>query len=112
VFADFVALGRERGFTVKVLLVPSPSRVLARLAVLHYPNLLAELKQRGVVIEPGSIDVDEPTRRVLALCAKLGIVCMDPTARLQRLGAKAFFPTDEHPTVEAHRELAAEIMGH
>lgn len=110
VFADFQALGRERGFAVKVLLVPSPSRVFARLAVLHFPNLLSQLKERGVVIEPGSIDVDEPTRRVLAVCARLGITCMDPTARLQRLGAKAFFPTDEHPTVEGHRELAAELL--
>ncbi len=110
VFADFVALGRERGFTVKVLLVPSPSRVLARLAVLHYPDLLAELKDRGVVIDPGAIDVDEPTRRVLAICASQKIQCMDPTPRLQRLGARSFFPTDEHPTVEAHRELAAELL--
>jgi hypothetical protein len=112
VFADFVTLGRERGFAVKVLLVPSPSRVFARLAVLHYPNLLAELRQRGIAIEPGSIDVDEPTRRVLALCSRVGIPCMDPTARLQRLGAKAFFPTDEHPTVEGQRELAAELLAH
>jgi hypothetical protein len=110
VFADFMQLGSERGFTLKVLLVPSPSRVLGRLAVLHYPNLLAELRQRGVEIDPGAIDVDEPTRRVLAICARLDLTCMDPTARLQRLGAKAFFPTDEHPTIDGHRELAAELL--
>jgi len=63
VLADFVQLGRERGFAVKVLLVPSPSRVLSRLAILHYPNLLAELREHGVSIDPGSIDVDAPTRR-------------------------------------------------
>jgi hypothetical protein len=110
VFADFIALGRERGFTVKVLLVPSPSRVLARLAILHYPNLLAELRERGLAIDPGAIDVDEPTRRVLAVCGRLSLTCMDPTQRLQRLGARAFFPTDEHPTIEGHRELAAELL--
>jgi hypothetical protein len=110
VFADFLALGRERGFTVRVLLVPSPSRVLGKLAVLHYPNLLAELRERGVEIDPGAIDVDEPTRRVLAVCARLNLTCMDPTLRFQRLGARAFFPTDEHPTIEGHRELAAELF--
>jgi len=83
---------------------------LSRLAILHYPNLLAELREQGVSIDPGSIDVDEPTRRVLAVCARLKVACMDPTLRLQRLGARAFFPTDEHPTVEGHRELAAELL--
>jgi GDSL-like Lipase/Acylhydrolase family len=112
VLGDFVQLGREHSFAVKVMLVPSPSRVLSRLAVLHYPNLLSELRERGLAIDPAAIDVDEPTRRVLAVCARLSLTCMDPTARLQHLGAKAFFPTDEHPTVAGHRELASELLAH
>jgi hypothetical protein len=110
VLGDFRELGRAHGFTVKVLLVPSPSRVLSKLAILHYPNLLAELRERGVAVDPSAIDVDAPTRRVLAVCRSLSLTCMDPTLRLQRLGARAFFPTDEHPTVEGHRELAAELF--
>ncbi|HKP62769.1 MAG TPA: GDSL-type esterase/lipase family protein [Polyangiales bacterium] len=112
VLADFVQLGRERGFSVRVLLIPSPSRVLSRLSILHYPNLLAELAARGLVIEPAAIDVDAPTRRVLSTCARAGVLCMDPTARLQHLGARAFFPTDEHPTVQGHEALARELAAH
>lgn len=112
VLRDFLQLGRERGFGVKVLLVPSPSRVSSRLAILHYPSLLAELRAQAVSIEPSEIDVDEPTRRVLAVCASLKLTCLDPTKRLAHLGARAFFPTDEHPTIEGHRELAAELLAH
>jgi hypothetical protein len=106
VLRNFQRLGRERGFTLRVLLIPSPSRVLGKLAVLHYPHLLEELAQNGVHIAPGDIDVDAPTRRVLALCARLDVSCVDPTSALARLGPRAFFPQDEHPSALGHRALA------
>ncbi len=112
VLDDFQRLGRLRGFVVRVLLIPSPSRVLSRLAILHYPNLLAELRQRGIQIDPGAIDVDDPTRRVLAVCTKLELDCIDPTPRLQRLGVRAFFADDEHPTIAGHEALARELLAH
>jgi hypothetical protein len=112
VLRDFIELGRQHGFDLEVLLVPSPSRVLSKLAILHYPGLLSELRERGIAIDPSTIDVDEPTRRVLAVCASLNVTCMDPTSRLQHLGARAFFPTDEHPTIAGHRELASELLAH
>jgi len=110
VLADMQRLGRERRFQLRVLLIPSPSRVLGRLAVLHYPRLLTELAERGVHIAPRAIDVDAPTRRVLALCKELAIACVDPTPALARLGARAFFPQDEHPTAPAHRALAHALL--
>lgn len=110
VLAGFQRLGREHGFSVCVLLIPSPSRVLGRLAVLHYPELLSQLAARGIRIEPADVDVDLPTRRVLRVCASLGLACIDPTPRLARLGARAFFPSDEHPTALAHRALAEALL--
>lgn len=110
VLGQFRELGRAHGFALRVLLVPSPSRVLGKLAVLHYPNLLAELAARGVNIAPDELDVDRPTRRVLDVCASLGIACVDPTLQLQHLGARAFFPHDEHPTAAAHRVLAEALL--
>ena len=110
VLAEFQKLGRKHGFSVVVLLIPSPSRVFGRLAILHYPQLLSELDARGIRVAPGEIDVDLPTRRVLRICEALGIACIDPTPRLSRLGAKAFFPTDEHPTALAHRALAEALL--
>lgn len=110
VLGEFQRLGRRHGFSVVVLLIPTPSRVFGRLAILHYPQLLSELAGRGIHVQPGEIDVDLPTRRVLRICAALGIVCIDPTARLSRLGAKAFFPRDEHPTALAHRALSEALQ--
>ena len=111
VLSDFQALGRRANFRLHVLLIPSPSRVLGRLAILHYPNLLRELATDGIRVDPRSIDVDEPTRRVLAICARLDLPCSDPTRRLQRLGRRAFFPSDEHPSALGHRALAEELLG-
>jgi hypothetical protein len=112
VFADLQRLGDKHGFSVRVLLIPSPSRVLGRLAILHYPNLLRELADSGVKIDAGSIDVAAPTRRVLAICGRLELACVDPSPRLAHLGARAFFPTDEHPTAAAHRALAEALLAH
>lgn len=106
VLRDFLRLAEQQGFTLRVLLIPSPSRVLGRLAVLHYPRLVDELAQTGVTIKASELDFDAPTRRVLALCRQLAIRCVDPTSALAKLGARAFFPGDEHPTAEAHRVLA------
>jgi len=106
VLRNFQRLGEQHKFAVRVLLVPSPSRVLGRLAVLHYPHLLEELREAGVQIAPGDIDVDAPTRRVLAVCERLSIRCIDPSSALARLGPRAFFPQDEHPSALAHRALA------
>jgi lysophospholipase L1-like esterase len=106
VLRDFQALGRKHGFAVRVLIIPSPSHVLGRLAILHYPHLLEELAHAGLHIAPGDIDVDAPTKRVLAVCARLSMTCIDPSAALQHLGPRAFFPQDEHPTAAAHRLLA------
>ena len=106
VLRNFQRLGEQHHFAVRVLLIPSPSRVLGKLAVLHYPRLLDELRQTGISIAPGAIDVDAPTLRVLAICERLAIPCIDPTAALAQLGRRAFFPDDEHPTAQAHRALA------
>jgi hypothetical protein len=110
VLSAFQRLGRAHGFSVCVLLIPSPSRVLGRLAVLHYPQLLSDLEARSIRIAPGDIDVDLPTRRTLRVCASLALTCIDPTTRLARLGTRAFFPADEHPTALAHRALAEALL--
>ena len=110
VLDDFKQLGLRHGFALRVLLIPSPSRVLGRLAVLHYPALMSELAAQGVRVVPQQIDVDAPTRRVLALCRTLSIACVDPTPALARLGPRAFFPTDEHPSAAGHRALAEALV--
>ncbi|HMI94096.1 MAG TPA: SGNH/GDSL hydrolase family protein, partial [Polyangiales bacterium] len=48
VLAQLSALGMRRGFSLVVLLIPSPSTVLGRLAILHHPDILSQLRSQGV----------------------------------------------------------------
>jgi hypothetical protein len=102
----FRNLGRERGFATRVFLIPTPSSVVDRLAILHHPDILSELAERGVVVSPSDLDFREPSRRVREICRELGIVCIDPTARLREFGLRAFLPGDEHPSELGHLRLA------
>jgi lysophospholipase L1-like esterase len=110
VLRQFVALGQREHFSVSVLLIPSPSATLGRLAILHYPNLLRELRQQGIEIHAGDLDFSLPTRRVHAICERIGLSCIDPSARFAQLGLDAFFPGDEHPSVAGHEALARALL--
>jgi hypothetical protein len=108
--AELSRLGRREGFELRVLLIPSPSTVTGRLNLLHHPNILAELRARGIDVGVGDLDFRAPVRRVLAICRDLELPCVDPTARLRKLGLSAFFPGDEHPSAAGHRALAGALL--
>jgi hypothetical protein len=103
-------LGDEQHFTLRVLLIPTPSAVAGRLNILHYPEILRELHAQGVALREDDLDFGLPTRRVLGICAELGLSCIDPTERFKQLGPRAFFPSDEHPTSAAHEALAEALL--
>ena len=111
VLLQLKSLGASRGFQPVVLLIPSPSAVLGRLALLHHPDILVQLRKHGVTIDPAQLDFAQPTRRVLAICAELELTCIDPTRELKQLGARAFFARDEHPTAAGHDALARALLG-
>ena len=102
--------GRWRGFVARLLLIPSPSTVLGRLAILHHPRILDELKAQGVHVQERDLDFGSPLRRVLAICERLGLACVDPTAELRGVGRAAFFARDEHPTAAGHDALARALL--
>jgi lysophospholipase L1-like esterase len=104
-------LGHERGFTLRVLVIPSPSTVLGRLAILAHPGLLVELQQQGVRVDPTELDFGQPLRRVLGLCEELSLPCVDATPALRTVGRAAFFARDEHPTIAGHEALARALLG-
>ena len=106
VLRDFQTLGTERGFSLRVLIIPTASMVAERLAIVAHPDILEELRVRGITLSRGDLDVGLPLRRVHAICDDLGLICVDPTTRLKRIGLGAFFPHDEHPTTAGHRALA------
>ena len=74
--------------------------------------MLEELAEHGIHIHESDLDFALPTRRVRAICEDLGIPCIDPTARMRRIGMEVFFPTDEHTTVIGHSALALELQAH
>ena len=108
--AQLHMLGEQHGFALRVLLIPTPSAALGRLAVLHHPDILAELRAQGVRVRETDLDFTSPAQRVLAICGKLGLACVDATPELARLGRAAFFPTDEHPTAAGHDALARALL--
>lgn len=110
VLAQFLALGRKHGFSVRVLLIPTASATTGRLAILAHPDLLLELRAQGIHIREADLDVSLPTRRVLGICDKLGLTCIDASARFRRLGLSAFFPHDEHPSAAGHDALARALL--
>ena len=113
VLQEFVDLGQERGFTFAVQLIPTRLAVSGSLDLPHHPRMLKDLAEHDVHIREADLDYELPTRRVHAMCAELGIPCIDATARLQRMGLQqAFLPSDEHTSVAGHRALALELLAH
>ena len=88
-----------------------PARA-GRLRILHHPEILRELAEQGVVVKKSELDFGLPTRRVMELCAELELSCLDPTARMRRIGMQVFYPGDEHPTRIGHMALARELLAH
>lgn len=109
---EFRELGRERGFSFVVLLIPTRSAVRGGLDLPHHPRMLEDLTAHGIHVREEDLDFGLPTRRVRAICAELGVPCIDPTARMQRVGMEVFLTEDEHTTVLGHRVLAQELMEH
>jgi hypothetical protein len=103
-------LGARHGFALRVLVIPSPSTVLGKLAILAHPGILVELKAQGVLIDPAQLDFGLPRRRVLALCDELGIACVDAAPELRKVGRAAYFARDEHPTLRGHDALARALV--
>jgi hypothetical protein len=112
VLGQFIALGRQHGFSVRVLLIPTPSASTGRLAILHHPDLLRELHAHGIDISKDQLDFALPTRRVLEICARLPLPCTDPTPSFKSLGLAAFFDGDEHPSIAGHDALARALLAH
>ena len=110
-FRHFLALGRERGFTFRVLLIPSPSTIQRELTMFHHPGILDDLRAQGIEIRESDLDFEKPRRRVLAICRELEIECIDPTADLRRVGLRAFLPSDEHLSRLGHAIVARKLLG-
>lgn len=109
-FRQFRRLGAENGFELRVVIIPAPSAIAGNLRLLHFRDIWAALEKWGFHLEPDQVDVHKPTRRVHEICDEFGVVCIDPTARLQQTGMGAFFPGDEHLTSIGHAVVARTLF--
>lgn len=101
-------LSRAHDFELAVVLVPTLSTLTGEL---RFPDPEDTRRWSRFDLQPGErIDVGQPTREVMAICARLELVCVDPTEALAtHLGADAILEDDDHPTVAAHRLIAAQL---
>jgi len=111
ILRQFLALGSRNGFTFRVVLIPTPSAVQQRLVMFHHPDILGDLREQGIEIRESDLDFEKPARRVLAICRRLQVECIDPTADLRRVGLQAFLPGDEHLSRLGHRIVAGKLAG-
>lgn len=112
VFQQFQLLASQHDFEMQVILLPSPSSVLGRLTLQHFPDIIGDLHRQGVEVEESEMDFMKPTRRVLEICDALDLICIDPTQRLRWFGLRAFLRKDEHLSGIGHEALARELLAH
>ena len=101
------------GARLVVLLIPTPPMIYGRYVAPAQPYVIDELREIGITLDPATFDLPAPTRRVLAMCARLGIACIDPTEDLKsarKQGQAVLRPLDDHPSAAGH-EVLAERLG-
>ncbi len=98
------------GTEMIVLLIPAPSAVYGQFVAPNEPEVLETLGQRGLAIRPAELDVEKPTRRLLEICDRLGLRCVDPRDQLRALRDAPFRPGDDHPSAAGHAALARALF--
>ena len=74
-----------------------------------FPNALQDLNKSGISIDPSQLDVSKPVREIESICARIDILCLDPTPDLKSLGRDAFLPTDDHYSIAGHEQIARKL---
>lgn len=111
VLREFVELSEEHDFTFVIQLIPTRSTVAGKLDQPRYPGMLQELAERNVIVREEELDFDIPTQRVLGICEELGVLCLDPTARLRAIGLeRAYIAMDEHNSSAGYQVIAQELV--
>lgn len=117
-FYKFKELSRKQSFELYVVLIPTLSSIKDELDVtlvramyttMPYKQALAE--NRITDKELADTDFGKPTRRVLELCDRRGITCINPLPVIKStLGPKALIPNDDHLSVAGNDLVAREVF--
>ncbi|MCR9141770.1 MAG: hypothetical protein NXI24_05925 [bacterium] len=110
VLREFKTTARERGARFAVVLLPAPSMIAGEYISPVEPRIFQNMRQMGIELLPGQLDITRPTRRVRTICERIQIACIDPTPALRTIGTEqALLPEDDHYAAAGHQVIAAQI---
>jgi lysophospholipase L1-like esterase len=111
-FTRLKAVTEESGARrLLIVLIPSPSRAVGSFVSPIEPGVLDRLRASTTGLALDDLDVDRPTRRVLAICEAVGVECVDTTRALREfpLGPK-YLPRDDHLSARGHAAVAGLLV--
>jgi hypothetical protein len=109
----FDTLAETRGFQFAVLVIPTASQIDDELLMFRWPDPWGTIRRRGYDLSKDDLDLQKPLKLMREMCAETGILCIDPTEELRRLGAAVVvLSADDHPSREGHRVLAKTLSSH
>ncbi|MFQ5561448.1 MAG: SGNH/GDSL hydrolase family protein, partial [Nitrospinota bacterium] len=109
VLSKFKKFCLERDIDFKVLLIPATAAIAGKYISLVDPDILKKLNELQISIQDETLDVLKPTRKILEICKRIQIHCINPTQEMQKRGLITTIPGDDHPSVEGHRILASSL---
>lgn len=109
VLIEFRSTAEEHGAQFAVILLPAPPRIAGQYVSPVEPRIFQNMRQMGIELHPGKLEIDRPTRRVLSICRELEISCLDPAPALRAAGLQnVLLPGDDHYSAAGHRVIATE----
>lgn len=101
---EFSRLSTLHHFKPIIAIIPTSSAVAGRLLMRTFPNALSDLKRDGITLLESELDVTTPAKKLLDLCAKTNLTCVNPTNALANaLGQESFLANDDHLSASGHR---------
>jgi hypothetical protein len=101
------ALSVQHNFQLVAVVIPTPSTISGRINNPYVPEMEEILNLKGIF--PGELDFEKPTRKVISICKKLEIICIDPTPELKTLEAFPFLSGDTHLSAAGHIVVAQQM---
>ena len=112
VLYDIREISEENNAEFHIVLIPTASAIAGRLEMLAFPKPVERIKQSQGKhkIDLNELDFAKPAEKVLSICIKLEITCIDPTPELRKQGLSVILPGDDHLSVKGHEIVARKLV--
>ena len=96
-----------------VVLIPTPAQVAGSFLSRNEPRVLERLRASAPNAPLDDLDIERPLRRILAICERTGIECVDATPVLRSVQwGSVFLPRDDHLSPLGHAATARALLDH